>query len=339
MSAASQTKIAGISRWLPGLVISAIAIFLLIRVSNWSEVIQTVSKFNLSWFIPALLFFVISVGLRAMAWKILLQNRVNYGRVFLTLNEGYLLNNIFPFRLGEIGRAFLLSQTTKLSGFFVLSTIVIERTYDLAIAAGLLLATLPFVFGMEIGQSIAVSVMLIVMAGLLTMFLLARNRQWIKSKLDDYSLQRFAIRDRIVPRIDSFLEGLGVLASLSQFLLSVFFMLLSWTFGGLELIFLSISFGLDLELWAVGFILGVVSLGIAVPSAPAGLGVYEVAMVGAFSLLGLPTSAGLAIAFISHFIGITFTGIIGMYGIIRDGESITGLYQRLRNIRLFSTNT
>ena len=69
----------------------------------------------------------------------------------------------------------------------------------------------------------------------------------------------------------------------------------------------------------------VISLGIAIPSAPAGLGVFEAAAVGAFSILGLSISAGLAIAIVSHLISITFTGVIGMYGIFKDGESITVL--------------
>lgn len=333
MSAVERPKLAGIGRWLPGLLISLLAILLLIRFSNWQEVLGAISQINLNWFFLALLFFIFSVGLRALAWMILLQKKVNYGRVFLTLNEGYLLNNIFPFRLGELGRAFILSETTNLSGFFVLSTIFIERTYDLAIAASLFLATLPYVFAIDSGQTIAVTVLVVGSIGLLTMFLLARNRQWIKTKLDESTLQRFVIRDRIVPKIDSFLAGLGVLARWDQFLLSLFLMVLSWIFGGLELIFLSQSFGVDLELWMVGFIIGMISLGIAIPSAPAGLGVYEVAAVGAFSLLGLSTSTGLAIAFVSHFISIIFTGSVGMYGIFRDGKSISGLYQRLRDAR------
>lgn len=337
MSTANHTKVKTIGRWLPGLVISVIAIFLLIRFSNWPEVLDAISGIKLGWFIPALIFFMISIGFRALSWMILLQKKVNYGRVFLTLNEGYLLNNIFPFRLGELGRAFLLSETTTLSGFFVLSTIVIERTYDLAIAAGLFLATLPYVFSIESGQSIAVGVFIIGMIGLFTMFVLARNRSWIKSKLDEFSLHRFVIRDRIVPRIDSLLDGLGVLASFDQFSLSLLLMILSWLFGGLELIFLARSFGVDLEIWMVGFILGMISIGIAIPSAPAGLGVFEAAAVGAFSLLGLSTSTGLAIAFVSHFISITFTGLIGMYGIFRDGESITGLYQHLRKMSVLSS--
>jgi hypothetical protein len=116
--------------------------------------------------------------------------------------------------------------------------------------------------------------------------------------------------------------------------LSVFFILLSWLFGAVELYFLTISFGIDVELWWIGFVLGVISLGIAIPSAPAGLGVYEVAMVGAFSILGVPASQALAVALVAHLIQISITGFVGMFGIFRDGETLAGLYQRLRNINI-----
>jgi uncharacterized protein (TIRG00374 family) len=332
LSTVTSGKVAGLGRWLPGLAFSAIAILLLIRFSNWDELVLAISYMNLSLLIPAVVLFLISLGFRALSWRVLLQNRSGYGRVFLTLNEGYLLNIIFPFRLGELGRALLLSQSTDLSGFFVLSTIVIERAYDLAIAAGLLLSTLPFVLGIDMGQTIALFVMIIVISGLVMMFLLARYREWIRSKLDDLSLQRFAFKERILPHIDSLLAGLGALTKLDQFLLSVIFMLISWLCGGLELYLIIFSFGVSAKFWWVGFLLGVVSLGIALPSAPAGLGVYEVAMVGGFSLLGVPTSVALAIALVTHLLQITITGSIGMYGIFRDGESITGLFQRLRNV-------
>lgn len=333
MTTRDRSKISGVVRWLPGLIISALAIWLLISLSNWQEVIQVVSVMKLNWLFPALIIFVISAGMRALSWRFLLQNKASYGRVFLVLNQGYLLNNIFPFRLGELGRAFLLSQATTLSGFFVLSTIVIERAYDLTIAAGLLLATLPFVLGVEIGASIAYTVLVVVLLGLVAMYIFARNRDGIKAKLNDFGQSRPTFKERILPAIGSFLDGLGALARWDQFLLSVFFMLLSWFFGAMVLYFLSLSFGVEVEAWWIGFVLGVISLGIAIPSAPAGLGVYEVAMVGAFSILGVPASQALAIALVAHLIQISITGFVGIYGIFRDGETLAGLYQRLLNIR------
>jgi hypothetical protein len=329
----SRSKASTLGRWLPGLVISTIAILLLIRFTRWSEILETFSQIKINWLLPALVFFILSVGLRALAWMILLQKKASYGRVFVTLNEGYLLNSIFPFRLGELGRAFLLSETANLSGFFVLSTIVIERTYDLAIAAGLFLATLPNIFELENSQPIAVSVLVLVTIGLFTMFIIARNRQWINNKLDNINIGSLGIREYIIPRVESFINGLEVLSNLDQFLLSFSLLVLSWFFGALELVFISQSFGVTLDMWMVAFVLGVISLGIAIPSAPGGLGVYEVAMVGSFSLLGFSTSAGLAIAVVTHLTSIIITGVIGIYGIFRDGESIAGVYQKLRRMR------
>jgi uncharacterized protein (TIRG00374 family) len=278
--------------------------------------------------------------MRAFSWKVLLQNKASFRQVFLTLNVGYLLNNIFPFRLGELGRVVLLSQTTSMSAFFVLSTIIIERAYDVAIAAGLVLATLPFVLGLGAGQTIASLVMILVLFVLILLFLLARYRQKIILKLENYAETSQLFRDRLMRRIESLLDGLGVLSQLDQFLLSVFYLLVAWLFGSVFLYFLTRSLGIyDVEYWWFGFISGVISLGIALPSAPAGLGLYEIAMVGAFALLDVPTSQALTVALVAHFTHITFTGFVGMYGIFRDGESISGLYQRLRNVSFLGGTT
>ena len=84
---------------------------------------------------------------RSIVWRTLLQERAPLGMVFLTLNEGYLLNNVLPLRLGEVGRAFLFSRKAQLGFLQVFSTVLIERIMDVALAAGVLLVTLPFVVG------------------------------------------------------------------------------------------------------------------------------------------------------------------------------------------------
>lgn len=334
----NRIKDSGIIKWLPGLLLSAVAIFLLIRYSNWQEVQEVFSQMDLKWFAAAVIFYFLGLGLRSLSWMTLLQNRTSYRRVFFTLNEGYLLNNIFPFRLGEIGRVVILSQAAGISGFFVLSTIIIERAYDLAVAAGLLLATLPFVFGLETGQTIANLVMVFVVLALVSLFLLARYRKLIIKKLTAYSETRPFFLERVLPRVGSLLEGLGALSQLDQFLLSVFYILLAWFFGSIEIYLLTVSVGMGAEIWWIGFVVGVISLGIALPSAPAGLGIYEVAMIGAFNLLGVSSSQGLAVALIAHFLHISITGLIGAYAILRDGETLTGIYLRLRNFRPVSVD-
>lgn len=333
MSTPQHLRWGDIGRWLPGLVISSIAIVLLIRLANWQEVGEALAAIDLSWLLPALFFYLVGINFRALSWMTLLQKKIHYSRVFLTLNQGYLLNNIFPFRLGELGRMVLLAQATGISVFFVLSTIVIERAYDLAIAAGLLLATIPFALELESAQPIAKIILGLVGLGLLALFMLARYRGGVKASLESVTAEKTFLREKVFPRLMAFLDGLAVVAQPGLFLSSVSFMLCNWLFGVIEFHVLLNSAGIQAPFWWSGFVLGVVSLGIALPSAPAGIGVFEVAMVGALSLLGVSAAQALAVAIVAHLIHIGVTGAIGAYAFFRDGETLAGLYQRLRGAR------
>ncbi len=332
MSSALGTRLGGIGRWLPGLLISIIAIGLLLQLADWQEVIQALRGIEIAGLLPAIIFYVLGNAFRALTWMTFLQNKAPYRRVFVVLNEGYLLNNILPFRLGELARVVLLSQSARLSPFFVLSTIIIERAYDVALAAGLLLATLPLVIGMKNASMVAITALGLVLVGLVTLFLLARNREVLKAKLGKASDTHDSFRQRFINRMDSFIDGLGVLIRPGQFFLSLSFIIISWSFGVLEIHFLLNNGEAHSPLWWTGFVLGVVSLGIAIPSAPAQLGVYEVAMVGALTLLGYPAGQALAVALVAHLIHIGFTGVVGTLGLIREGETLTGLYARLKNL-------
>jgi glycosyltransferase 2 family protein len=322
----------GIRRWLPGLFISLLAIALLLRLTNWRELSQALALTDLRSLPVALLFYLLSMVLRGFAWSTLLQHKASLGRVILTLNEGYLLNNLFPFRLGELGRAFLLGQASNLSPLFVLSTIVIERAYDLAIASGLLLATLPLVLGVEYARPAAIGTLVLVGLGLLGMFLAARHKDRVKQFLDRWAGNWGFFRHRLLPRLDSLLDGLGTLTHPVEFLLSVAFIAGSWLLGSAEIHILLNSGRLTTPFWWTGFVLGVISAGVALPSAPAAIGVYEAAAVGALALLGVPFSDALAFAILAHLMHVAVTGVIGTYALLRDGETLAGLYRKVRGV-------
>ena len=56
-------------------------------------------------------------------------------------------------------------------------------------------------------------------------------------------------------------------------------------------------------------------------------------MVGALSLLGVAVEQALAYAIVFHLIHIFVTGVIGAYGLVRDGETLTSIYRRVRTWR------
>jgi hypothetical protein len=86
--------------------------------------------------------------------------------VFFATGEGYLLNNFLPFRLGELGRAFLLSRKSGMKFAEILPTIFIERAVDLAFSAAILLISLPYVVGSNGSERIGIIVSVVVVIGL-----------------------------------------------------------------------------------------------------------------------------------------------------------------------------
>jgi len=74
-------------------------------------------------------------------------------------------------------------------------------------------------------------------------------------------------------------------------------------------------------------------MGIAIPSAPAALGVFEAAIVGGLTLVSVNNSKALAFAIIMHFLQFTTTGILGFIGLAVEGLSMKKLLSEFRRDR------
>lgn len=267
---------------------------------------------------------------RGVVWRTLLKNQATYSQVFFTLNEGYLLNNLLPFRLGEVARALLLSGKTQLGFWQVLPTIIIERILDLAMAVGLLVCTLPFVIGAEWAMQAAVAAGSIVLVGLGSLFLLARNREWALRQFDKLA-GRWHWLDRLVSKqAPSFFAGLEILTDARRFITALLLMLLNWGVAIVQYYTLVLAFFPQGKILWAAFGLGVVALGIAAPSSPGAVGVLELAMVGALKLFDLDSSTALALALTAHLGNYVVTGLLGAFALTQEGETLTGLYRRVR---------
>ena len=158
-----------------GVLVSLIALTVLFLLVDWKKFIAALEQANYIFLLFALPIYVVSYLVRSRAWHILLMEEPPFKQVFLIEQAGYLMNNVLPLRLGELGRAALLGRHGF--GFWrVLSTIVVQRSIDLVFAAGLLLGTLPFVVEIQGAEQIGFMVGLIVLGALFTLYLIARNQ-------------------------------------------------------------------------------------------------------------------------------------------------------------------
>jgi len=333
VQAAPQSGSGDWQRIVPGVIISIISLAVVFYFADLGELRDALVLADGRLILLAALLILLWLMVRGLFWRTLLQDKAAYMDVFWTLNEGYLINNLLPFRLGEVARAFLLGKKSGLSFWEILPSILIERIMDITYAIGLFFLLLPFVVGVSGQGSFAVVMGVGILLVFLVLFLLARNRDWalrMNDKIGDRLPPLRRLTGKIVP---SFLTGLAVLTDGRRFLTAVGWVTLDWAIAFLEYYVLVLAFVPGAKpLWS-SFSLLVAALGIAVPSSPGGVGVFEAAMVGALALFGVSSSAALAAAITAHVIQYAITGVLGIYALVRDGESLTGLYRRVRNIQ------
>jgi glycosyltransferase 2 family protein len=317
-------------RWVPGLLITALAFWLLTRFVNWSEFTAALAAIPLGLFLLAAVIYLVSMVIRAAAWQFLLQRKVTLGQAFIAINEGYFFNNILPFRIGEMARAFLLGRRSGLGLFFILSTIVVERFFDLAIASSLLLATLPLALKLDWARPIAALLLVGIGLVLFLLFLAARRRDWVEKKAAGLANRWAWFRRWIMPGLHSILDGFSVLTRVEFFAVSLGILLSSWLLASVRDWILLRSFVPQAPFWWAALGISAANFFGAVPSVMGALGTFELGGTGALKIVGMPGEAALACVLVVHVIHLIFSTIIGAYGLSREGQTITSLYADIR---------
>jgi uncharacterized membrane protein YbhN (UPF0104 family) len=130
--------------------------------------------------------------------------------------------------------------------------------------------------------------------------------------------------------LDSLFSGLAILTDGWLFLRVLLWMVLNWAFAIFQFYILILAFFPQATpLWSL-FGLGAVAFGNAIPSLPGAVGTYEGALSGAIFLLSADQSTALAVALTAHLMGYLSTGIIGLYALSTEGETLMGVYRQLR---------
>lgn len=302
----------------------------------------------------------LSLFLRALAWRVLLDQALPTLPLFWALNIGYLLNNLLPFRAGEVGRTWVVARRADRSFWQVASTVMTERAFDLLWVALLTLGTLPFVVAVDGLAQTATLLAGVVLLAFVGLYLAARYRApLLRALARGFGLSPRGLtgpdpaawaapsgpgapsedgpdptfRQRlgwaVLPRAAAFLEGLAPITRPGAFLAAAGLLALSWGVQVLEYGWLLRAFVPGAPwVWAA-FGLGVVALGVVVPSSPGFVGVVEAAIVGAMRLVGVDPAIGLAYALAAHGVYFAVTVSLGVLGLLLYGESLGGLYRRV----------
>ncbi len=313
-------------RWfilLTGLVLSLLFLWIAFRDLHLGEVWEALKGASYIWLIPGVAVYFISVWFRSWRWKFLLRGSkvVPTARLFPVVVIGYMGNNILPFRLGEVLRAYLLWRKENIHVGTTLTTAVLERLFDgLTLVCFVLFGLLFLPLSDFLGRLVVIASA--VFFGALLVFLFLSARPDLLRRIAHWLLDRL-VPARFRPPLLHFLEGViaGLEGLRSARDVFVLFGVTVWVWLLEALKYWLVSFAFDLHLGYIGVMVmgGVVNLLTALPSLPGYIGTFEMG-IKILQGMGAPAAAAGSYILVLHailLVPVTLLGLVfmGMEGV------------------------
>jgi uncharacterized protein (TIRG00374 family) len=218
---------------------------------------------------------------------------VPFGTSFRVINLGTGLNAILPFRLGELAKLYYVQRIYSLSAARVFAAGLVEKFFDLIVLAGLVVAVLFFVDGGPIARGTAAVLFgLIIVAyacALLFRKFSHRAERWLAGVPSARALIE-ALREQ---------ERVRYLPQICGYTLLIWLLNVAVVYVAFAQFLPGLGFGVGDAI----FILLIKALAMTIPTAPAGLGVFEAGVVAYLTRsLGIGNELALACALIFHLV-------------------------------------
>ncbi|RJS80998.1 TIGR00374 family protein [Methanophagales archaeon] len=300
-------------------------------LSGFSEVFDILRTVSLYWVLLSGGCILSTFILRTWRWSVLLRSAgyvVPRGMLFKCIMFGWLLNYLLPARVGDIARGVALKTTEKKPLGMSLSTIVLERVFDMLTLAFLLAlpATLFYQEQFLWLEALAIG---IAVALVLVLFIVYKFEGYIVRVLKN----RFS---KIKESICLLKEGLdGIKKNTAAMALCFALSVPIWLFEIASIFFAAKAIGFDIH-FLFAAVSGIAAfIAQALPVTPAGIGVHEASITGILALFGISTSVGVSIALVDHFARGLIIYIFGLISAIHIGfasrEYFVGLKRRNTN--------
>jgi hypothetical protein len=336
MMALSLTRLIS-TKW-QGLVanigISLVFLDLVFYQLDISKMLIAMRQANYYMFIPALVILAITLVIRSWRWHWLLYQTktARFYSLFSSLMIGTAANMVLPARAGEFIRAYFLGRREKISKTTAFATIVVERIFDgLTILLFLLLVVIltgaksdEIKYMGYLGAAFYLGVVV-------ALFVLYFRRDFLVRLIEALLPQPLAAK--IVGMLDAFLEGMQIMRNGRQLLMVVLLSLATWVGFALSFwpILLAFDFGAPVPYYTPFLVIAFDALGLTIPGAPAGIGIFQyvtvMALRIAFTLAGANVAANFdevaaIFSLALHFSQVAPEVLVGLYCFLRENISL-----------------
>ncbi len=308
--------------WL-GVAISVLFVALALPGLKLNEVWNDLRTANYLWLLPGVAVYFIGVGVRTWRWHYLLKplKEVSVRHLFPVVVIGYMGNNVYPARAGELLRAYVLKRNEGVSVSASLATVIVERIFDglvmlLFVFVGLPLA--PF-----LTESLRTTVIIgsLAFCGALIVFLVMAARPTLAARVYNPLIDRFLparFREKVRGFIERFMTGLAALRDVRHIFMVFFTSILIWLLETVKYWFVMHAFNFEVSFFALMLMNGVVNLATTLPAAPGYIGTFDTPGIAVLVAFGVVAERATAYTLVLHaalWLPIT---LLGFYYMARE---------------------
>jgi uncharacterized protein (TIRG00374 family) len=302
-----------------GIVISLVFLYLALRNVSYGNLVISLQKADYLYLIPAILLVLLTMWLRAIRWRYLLEpiKRVKNHSLFSAVMIGFMANNVLPARIGEFVRAYAVGRKENLSKSLSLATILVERIFDGFTLLAFLLGILIFFPVPDWLKKAGISAFVFYALIIVFLVLLKRYKENMLKFLN-YILS--PISKRLSHKTDeilmSFIAGFDILKGKKQIALILFYSFSIWTIYAVLTLLVFISFNFNLPVYAPFLLTVILTFGVMIPSSPGYVGTYQYFCIMGLALWGIKESDALGFSLVYHasqYIPVTSLGLFYLW--------------------------
>ncbi len=315
--------------WL-GALISVLFLWLALRGLHLGDFWGAVTKANYAWILPGVAVYFIGVWVRAWRWHYLLGpiKKIPTKTMFPVTAIGYMGNNVYPARAGEVLRAVILKRREGVSVSASLATIIVERIFDGVVMLAFVFVNLPelakltgasgFVGNIQQAALIGTGAFL----GALAVFLLAAMFPQVTAKAGLWFIEHLTpgrLHVKIISVMNKFLDGLASLRSPFNVLMVFFTSVIIWLLETGKYWFVMHAFNFSVSFFALMLMNGIVNLATTIPSAPGYIGTFDAPGIAVLTAYGVDQAVAAGYTLVLHVALWLPITALGAYYLAREG--------------------
>jgi uncharacterized protein (TIRG00374 family) len=313
-----------------GLLISIFFLYLALNGLQLENVWQALQEARYGWLIPGIGIYFIGVWVRAWRWHYLLRplKSISTRSMFPIVTIGYMGNNIYPARAGEILRAVILKRREQVPVSASLATIIVERVFDGVVMLAFVFLNLPELARLTSDSGFVGNIQNLAFwgaaafLGVLAVFLMAAmfpmKAEIIFAWLINHLIPpRF--RDKTLEIAIKFLGGLESLRSPREALMVFLTSIVIWLLETGKYWFVMHAFDFHVSFFALMLMNGIVNLATTLPSAPGYIGTFDAPGIAVLKAYGVVPSIAAGYTLVLH-VALWFPiTVLGAYYMAREG--------------------